>query len=472
MAHNDRRKIHEECGREVAHTLDGRPYSHKCVPPTPEDAVFEDPTPKGVTHFPAANWQEQASKAAKMHLAMVGTSDLPDGAEIAVLGVQEDLFEDPTPPALPELSVSGQPDPQYEWRGRQNLGYLVKDPATGDYRRYKNGKPKGWTRATTFNKAASDRTSLNAWTNRMTLKGAAMSPEDLARVVTLDPENNDDARELDRLVAAAQDRAGANEGSTYGTKAHGFLELMDAGLRTWADAPEEYREQYRQYHEELKRYGLEPITHLIERTVAIQEFGGVVGRFDRVFYDRLNDRYIAADVKTGKTMDYARLETETQLWIYAHGINQNGLYDWNTDTWVPPGSYGDSIETGPWSVPTVSEEIGLVMHMPRVGPDAGTVFFEEMNLVRGAEYAEECARVRGWSRPKRVAWGTTPSAKPEAPGDVPMNVDSRDIWLGIMDATRSLDEARTLWERAAEAGEPQAVLDELAATAKALHVKG
>src|SRR5690349_2360228 len=83
-----------------------------------------------------------------------------------------DEFMDPDAPDKP-LNVSGQPsEPERDSRGR----YLVTDPATGDFRRFKNGKPMGWTRTTTFNKAASNNKAINDWNRRNIVIGASRLP--------------------------------------------------------------------------------------------------------------------------------------------------------------------------------------------------------------------------------------------------------------------------------------------------------
>lgn len=558
MAHNDRRKPCGACDREVAHTLDDRPYTHKCFKPEPDANGFEDPTPRGVTKFPAVSdpaptvepmddthckqggckgccgcssectdtpcgqpfkgpWfgamydgrcsvsecridegdriradgqggyecedcgEFEDRTGDKVRVSLGIDPSAPEGGEaVAVISAHPyvtipdppvpnvvelrlpavpgpmpvpDDFEDPTAPAdVPDvLNVSGQPKARYQWRGSQNMGYLVKDPTTGDFRRYKNQNPMGWTRATTFNKAASSTTSLTAWKLRNVIIGAARRPDALLRAHGL---THKDARQLDQIAADLEEVAGAKVGSDIGTFLHEFTEHMDAGLKTWRDAPPQYQAQLALYAKTLADAGFEPVPGLIERTTCITEFGGVVGTFDRVLYHRPSGTYAIGDLKTGKTMDYARLETECQEWIYAHGVNQNGVYDWNTDTWDEPHTMADINERL-----VVSEEWGLIIHMPVQGDDAGRVFLERADLQRGARYAETCAENRGWSRPKRQLWSWEPAA-PAAP-EPQLNETPDDIWRGLFRAVRSGEEATALWKRAKETGVQGVFLNEL-----------
>lgn len=390
------------------------------------------------------DWQGQASAAVKRHMALVTAEPNGDAAQLAVQKLAEDAAnahaaaqasdtpfvallktelgadmanahaaaqafldsEDPDP----EKNVSGQPRPQYEWRGKQNLGYLVKLPWTGDYQRYDNGKPKGLTRATTFNKELSRDLALSDWRARNVLIGATRRPDVVDRAHGMTHEAN--YRELMGLVAELETAAGAKVSADIGTYLHGFTEEIDAGLKTPADAPERYRAQLELYVSTLADAGFEMVPGLIERTTMIREYGGVVGTFDRVVYHRPTGTYMIADLKTGKTTDYLVEETETQEWIYAHGVNQHGVYDWNTNTWQP---VGDPMTRGPHPDGhpiTVSETQGLIIWMPVQGDHAGTVKLLDADLEAGRRHAERCHAAR--TRPKRKpkAWAAPAAARP------------------------------------------------------------
>lgn len=369
-------------------------------------------------------------------------------------------FMDPanTDDPADKLNVSGQPNARYEWYGSQNRGYLVKEPHTGDFRRYKNGKPKGLTRATTFNKAATDSKAINDWGKRNIVIGASRRRDILLRAHGLTHEDN--RRELESIVAELEEAAGAKVGSDLGTYLHEFTEQMDAGLKTAHRAPEEFRDSLMQYTLALQGAGLEPVPGLIERTTMITEFGGVVGTFDRIFYHRPSDTYLIGDLKTGKTMEYAMNETETQMWVYAHGVNQNGVYDWNTDMWSP---VGDPMTPGPHPDGhpiKVREDVGVIVHMPVQGPLAGRVVLDHADLQAGARHAELCHRNR-----------TAPKSKVR-PFEPPL--PARPLtWEERFALVTSSEHATQLWREAKAAGTTGVRLNELVSIARqALADKG
>lgn len=350
-----------------------------------------------------------------------------------------------------KLNVSGQPNARYEWYGSQNRGYLVKEPRTGDFRRYKNGKPKGLTRATTFNKAASDSKAINDWGKRNIVIGASRCRDILLRAHGLTHEDN--RRELEGIVAELEEAAGAKVGSNLGTYLHEFTEQMDAGLTTPDQAPEEFQGSLWKYRCALVDAGLEPVPGLIERTTMITEYGGVVGTFDRIFYHRPSGTYIVGDLKTGKTMEYAMNETETQMWVYAHGVNQNGVYDWNTDTWGrATNKFSEPIE--------VREDVGVIIHMPVQGPLAGQVALDHADLEAGARHAELCHRNRTAPRSKVRPFEPPLPARPLT-------------WEERFALVTSGEHATQLWREAKAAGITGVRLNELVSVARqALADKG
>lgn len=450
------------CGKLTGRSKDDRPFRHKnpetkewCHPlvsdpaptvevPDAEESSMSEIAPGFVAGPPApaevSHWQQQAREAAKRHIdtlmsgepngeaAQDAVDRLKEEAAEALATMTPDAFMDPAAPEeTPAVNVSGQPDPRYEWWGEQNRGYLVKLPETGDFRRYKNGRPKGITRVTTFNKAASDTTSLTDWKLRNVIIGASRRPDLLLRAHGLDVQQ--DSKVLNKLAAELEAVAGAKVGADIGTFLHEFCEHMDAGLKTWKDAPEVYQAQLKLYSETLAEAGFETVPGMIERTTYIAEFGGVVGRFDRILFHRPSGTYLIADLKTGRTMDYARLENECQEWIYAHGVNEHGVYDWNTDTWDDPGC-------------VVSETVGLIIHMPVQGDDAGQVFLEKTDLQRGMRYAATCAENRGWVKPKRELWSWEPEAVAE---EAPQPLRERN-WHAEFKAVTSREQANALYK--------------------------
>jgi len=199
----------------------------------------------------------------------------------------------------------------------------------------------------------------------------------------------------------------------------------------------------------IRAAGLRPVPGLIERTTYVPHFGGVTGTWDRVYLHEPSGLYVIGDVKTGKTLKYGMDEIEAQEAIYARGANASGAYDWNTDTWCPPGSYGDSIETGPWSMHPVSEDWGVIVHMPVQGDDAGKCLLVKADLQRGWRHAELCHQVRRSraAKPKPEPWD--PSALRPA-----LTAAQGPFWGEWFSSVGNAADAGKLWEKARMEGVP------------------
>ena len=371
------------------------------------------------------------------------------------------LFEDPTEHKDPEpvMSVSGQPKKVL----RDHLDrYCVVLPGESELELFKSsGNPVGRTRVTTFIKHASSSKAINDWGKRNVVIGAARRRDLLLKAQGLTHESDRDR--LNAIVRELEEAAGSKVGSDLGTYLHEFTEYMDAGLKAPDQAPEEFQGSLWLYEQALLDAGLEPITSLIERTTIIREYGWVCGTFDRIFFHRPSGQYIVGDLKTGKTMDYGKNEIEAQLWCYAHGVNQNGVYDWNTRTWSPAVNDGSDWVDYPVKV---SETVGVVIHMPVQGPKEGTVSLLWADLVNGAEHAATCAEVRARPGGKMRAWGDGPA--PVAPK--PRALTSWEIRFGSVDSGEA---ASALWREARAAGIEGAELARLVELArKALADRG
>lgn len=374
-----------------------------------------------------------------------------------------DEFMDPTTLDVvkPALNVSGQPEAKRDWLGR----YIIRDPATDDFRWTKGGKRIGFTRTTTFNKAAQDTKALNDWGKRNVLIGAALRPDLVGKAHGLGHKDQDQKKELMKLVSQLEETAGAKVGADIGTHIHELTERIDVGLMTPDDAPAQYRDQLWRYVYALKAAGLEPVPGLIERTVMVSEFGGVAGTFDRVYLHRPSGTYLIGDVKTGKTADYLVEETETQEWIYAHGLNQNGVYHHAVDA---DGEY--DYDNSRWEVPhtlenvnvalEVSETTGVIVWMPVQDEHAGEVHLLDADLVKGRQHAELCHAVKSREKRKPKPWQAPVQAGVAA--EKPLNPTSLEVWEHMFAQVQSKDDARVLWIRAQNDGLTRAELDRLA----------
>lgn len=390
-----------------------------------------------------------------------GDDDQPDWQAPAVprtranqgvpLYVTADQFMDPaaTEDVQPVMGVNGQPK---KVRRDHMKRYAVVLPGETELERYAtSGKPKGRTRATTFNKAATDKKNINDWGKRNVVIGASRRRDLLLKAQGLTHE--DDRDRLNAIVVELEEAAGSKVGSDLGTYLHEFTEYMDAGLKTWQDAPREFQRSLAYYAQALVDAGLEPIRSLIERTTIIREFGWVCGTFDRIFYHRPSGQYVIGDLKTGKTMDYGKNEVECQLWTYAHGVNQNGIYDWNTDTWGAP-EWPHALDLPPEIV--VSESVGVVIHMPVQGPQEGTVELLWADLEAGKAHAELCHAVRSQPKGKMRPWGAGPAPL------APEVIDWESEFLSVQDN----EDASAAWRAAKAAGVDRMELQRLVGLAQ------
>lgn len=366
-------------------------------------------------------------------------------------------------------NASGQPR---EKTGR--TGYLVTDPETGDYRRFKNGNPRGFTRCTTFVKTATDTTGLTDWKQSNVLIGAALRPDLAARAHGLKWADKPSKDTLKDVVAELEDVAGAKNSADEGTLVHELTERIDAGEVTVAESPEYYQRLLQEYVNELERHGLEPVQGLIERTVLTKRWcGGICGTFDRVYYHQPSDTFLVGDVKTGRNVDeYGRLEIPAQMKVYEDGFNAYGVFDWNTDTWVRPCRCwlsGGPQEHDPdecEGLIRVRSDWGVILHMPLQGDAAFTVTLKWADLAQGARTADLCARIRedrasaakfavldpaGVGRLLAAAVPETEPVQEDAAPVTPAWAQA-DEWTERFKAVASRDEATAVWREARKAG--------------------
>ena len=335
-----------------------------------------------------------------------------------------DAFLDPATPAGP-ATVSGQPDATRDQYGR----YVMRDPRTGQFQQGRGGKPTGFTRATTFAKTLADTFHLSQWSQRMVVKGLTLRPDLLAEAHGLD-EGADKAK-LDRIAKAAAEAAGSKTGASYGTLLHSLTEKYDAGLMTpeeLAKVPPRLMSELRAYATTMQAAGLASRPEWIERSTMVTEAFGepVAGTLDRILYEPSSGEYLIGDVKSGKSMDYGQGEIAIQLLTYAVGVNENGLYDWNTNTWVKLPFH-------------VSEARGIVMHVPVTRKENEPAYcnLHTVDLTFAKRAAVLCADARKWNKAKPFS-PYTPASRPAAP-----DWDSQFAGVRTMaDASQAYEEAR------------------------------
>lgn len=397
-----------DCRKMLAVKKDGAPYAHACVPAcvSAEQAhVF--------------TWNSQANESQCAGCGEPDTGDLKAArfAEATPLPypgspssitdpaqyepeVPADPWDDPT--SFADAEPTG---PLKRKRTDQRTGHRVKDPRTGDFRRWKNGNVRGFTRVTTFVKAASDRTALTDWNERNVIIGAAKKPDIALRALSEDSESKEGKQALNALVDLVKEAAGAKDAANFGTDVHNSVERVVTGKCTVASLPETHRGWVQAYVDALEEHGLRVVPGLVERSVFCPEFGGVVGSFDQVVEEISTGKHFIADVKTGARMDYAWQEIEAQLALYVCGYSMHGTYVWST--------MESEMDTEGWEPPTVTLDAaeGIVFHLPARGGGEPHCNVLRADLKRGWEHAKLCATVRkaATGRPKPEAWtGSTP----------------------------------------------------------------
>lgn len=217
--------------------------------------------------------------------------------------------------------------------------YKLPDPRTGE--------TKGRQRVTTFAKMISDQYGLSRWQQRMLLKGAVENPQIVQQARGLDVKVN--AATMDTVADALKDLAGDKVAAALGTEFHALTEEYDLGrLTDLSQAPERHRGALVSYTETMRAAGLVSPPEFVERTTMVRSVD-VAGTLDRIL-GLPNGDHVIGDVKTGQDLTYGWLDIGVQLACYAHGVNENGVWDWETRQWIP--------------APKVRTDYAIVMHAP------------------------------------------------------------------------------------------------------------
>lgn len=288
-----------------------------------------------------------------------------------------------TTPAEPDAFDSAAPVKQGEQVKRDRYGrYMLPHPVTG--------KRQPFTRATTLAKSISDTFALSQWSQRMAAKGLALRPDLVSLAGTLDVKADKD--KLNHLVDQAKDAAGQKVAANLGTTLHTHTENVDGGA-SLESVPPAHRADVAAYRAAMAEAELHAIPHLIERITVVPQFG-TAGTFDRILRDK-NGQYIVGDLKTGRDLQYGWQEIAIQLALYAHGVNESGVYDLENERWEP-----DPLSRfGPEGL-KVRTDYGIVMHLP-VGESRCTLY--RVDLAQGWAAATLCARVREWRKTRNLA---------------------------------------------------------------------
>lgn len=352
--------------------------------------------------------------------------------------------------------------------------YLIPHPDTG--------KEQAWTRATTFAKSISDTYALSQWGLRMALLGATVRPDIVQRAHGKHVKA--DKQLLDELTADLKNAAGDKVAANLGTSMHSFTEMADRAWHSPGGArsvlnqvPEEARVMVETYIRLLEETGLEPVSHLIEFTTVVKQYG-VAGTSDNCYkvtkpltlkIGRAEVQfspgdYTIGDKKTGKDLDYGWQEIAIQLGTYAQGLNTAGVWDRHEEKWYPDPLNGAKVRL----------DAGIVIHLPvdKESEKSPTVY--GVDLESGWNAAVLCERVRTWRKVRNLSGPVMVSAQgievrihPEAAPVTTRTTIRPPSLRDRANAVRVKADASAVWKDAKEAGLPESEVDELVALMQA-----
>lgn len=324
-------------------------------------------------------------------------------------------------------TVTGQPEPRRDRWGR----YVLKDPRTGQFLPRKNG----FTRATTFAKALSNTYGIAQWQQRNVAIGLAKRADLLAQAIGKDVRKDRDA--LNKICDDAREAAGEKISASAGTAVHHLTELYDAGHLATVDAGA-YTKYIQAYALKMDQAGLKVVPELIERSVLCTMFGeNVAGTLDRVVKCP-DGKYRIADLKTGRDpLEYGDREIGVQLLLYAEGMNQFGVYDWNADKWDE-------------NVPKIETDYAIVIHLPLEGDLAGRCGLYQVDFKQELyAWARMCADQRKGSGSKAVKF-----SRPYDPAEA---VSCGPSWDELFAQASSRQELSELYTRVYKTLDPMEV---------------
>lgn len=230
------------------------------------------------------------------------------------------------------------------------------------------GKPKPYTRCTTFVGCLEDTFNLAKWQQRMVALGLA-SRSDLLLSVSA---HSDDKAELDRICEAAKEAAAASSAATTGTALHRICERIDNGEKV--EVPAAAKADVAAYQRATKGIRW---TH-IER-ITVHDGLQVAGTPDRIGVPA-DGKAMVYDLKTG-SIEYGMGKIAMQLALYA----RSAVYD---------------VETGARIPLDVDLDRAVVIHLPA---GSGTCELVEVDIAAGWEGVLLAQQVRAWRTRKGLS---------------------------------------------------------------------
>jgi len=276
-------------------------------------------------------------------------------------------------------------------RGR----YLVPVPGQEG-----SGRKREYTRVTTFVKAIADNYALERWKMRKLAEGIA-SDETLYLLLAgiQDFTSAEGKKRVDEVISIALERAGANEGSRFGTALHAMNDLVDERHPHLSRVPTWLRPKYVNLARAYELHRLAVVPDFIERRVMNEKYQ-LVGTLDRLLLDEVSGDLVVGDLKTARDL-WGYQEISIQLALYA---NADWMQDPVTQLWEP--------------MPEVRRDVAVVMWMPRTHPskDNDAVEIEEVRIERAYDFAAQvCADARAWRNEGRNLGMPRPLPNPALP---------------------------------------------------------
>lgn len=249
------------------------------------------------------------------------------------------------------------------------------------------GKPKPYTRCTSYVKVLDDQTALTEWKLRMAALGFSQRPDLSLAFSSIAPDlrhpdpGPEHKRKANALCEAALEAGGASAAATTGTALHLLAQHVDEGVDVGEVPPEARRDldAYQRVTAPLKALHIEEFM--------VNDDLRVGGTPDRIV-EYQGRRYIA-DLKTGKVA-WSGLSIAMQLAVYAH----SRLYDTETHERV--------------DVPGLDLDRAIVIHLP-AGSGQARLLWADIDA--GWDAVQVATEVRQW-RNRGSARGARALLKP------------------------------------------------------------
>ena len=234
---------------------------------------------------------------------------------------------------------------------------------------------KAYQRVTTLANMLDGRHALERWGKRGVARGLTLRPDILAKIAAC-PE--DDIAKTDVLCEAALEAAAGSKGANMGDALHLMTARVDRGEEFRPPPP--WDVDIKAYCDLRERAGLTICPEWVEKTCVVSALN-VAGTFDRIVEKA--GRLWVADLKTGRSLDYAWGSIAIQLACYAHADH---IWDWEA--------------SAAWRMPEVDRKRALVIHLPA---SSGQATLHVVDIEAGWEAAKQAAWVRDWRGRKDLA---------------------------------------------------------------------